>query len=74
MDLGGGRGSADGNFFFQNLVILHIKLKGMKTRTCKQYFSLGLGQKVKQFFFCKLACSLHYQIVGEKKKIIQAKS
>ena len=46
--LGGLSGVGGRHFFFQNMVMLHIKLKGMKTSTtCKQYFSLGLGQKAK---------------------------
>ena len=50
------------------MVMLHIKLKGMKTSTtCKQYFSLGLGQKAKgQTIFFSESCHVAYQIEGKK--------
>ena len=50
-------GSKGENFFFQNMVMLHIKLMGMKcTKTCKQKSAVthtldpSYGSKVKTFF------------------------
>ena len=67
MDFGGGAKAK--NQLFQNMVILHIKLKGMKhTTTCK-YFALAHildpCQKVKTFFFL-IVVILHIKLKGMK--------
>ena len=64
------------NLLFQNMVILHIKLKGMKCGTTyKQKIQpyshprpLGWGQKVKTVLFLKMvtiwSCTLHIKLKG----------
>ena len=71
VDLGGG---AEAIFFFQNMVMLHIKLKlttlaakWLQMPTVKPSRPRGWGQKVKLYLFLKTAM-LHNKLKGTERR------